>query len=109
MNSRIIVVLVVMASVMLMGCAQSWDYPTARRDSTVDSYFGVRVEDPYRWMEDEYSPELAKWIKAENALTENYLSKIACREPLRDRLKKLMEYDSQGVYSFTGKYYFFFK
>lgn len=109
MNSRIIVVLVVMASVMLMGCAQSWDYPAARRDSTVDSYFGVRVEDPYRWMEDEHSPELAKWIKAENALTENYLSKIACREPLRDRLKKLMEYDSQGVYSFTGKYYFFFK
>lgn len=109
MNRRIIVVVAVMSGLILGGCAQSWDYPAARRDTTVDSYHGVRVEDPYRWMEDEHSPELGQWILEENAFTERYLSKLPSREPLRKRLGELLNYDSQGVYSYTGKYYLFFR
>lgn len=109
MNRWIIVVVAVMSGLILGGCAQSWDYPAARRDTTVDSYHGVRVEDPYRWMEDEHSPELGQWISEENAFTERYLSKLPSREPLRKRLGELLNYDSQGVYSYTGKYYLFFR
>lgn len=109
MDRRIIVAVTVLSGLLLGGCAQSWDYPSARRDSTVDAYHGVRVEDPYRWMEDEHSPELARWIADENAFTEAYLSRLPSREPLRTRLGELLNYDSQGVYSFTGKYYLFFR
>lgn len=98
-----------MSGFMLCGCAQSWDYPAARRDSTVDEYHGVQVEDPYRWMENNQSPELARWIEEENALTERYLSKLPSREPLRARLAELLDYETQGVYSHTGKYYLFFR
>lgn len=109
MDRRNIIVVAIMASLVLSGCAESWDYPEARRDSTVDEYFGVRVEDPYRWMENEHDPALAQWIKEENAFTEKYLSKLTCREPLRKRLGELLNYDSQGIYTYTGKYYLFFR
>lgn len=109
MDRRNIIVVAIMASLVLSGCAESWDYPEARRDSTVDEYFGVRVADPYRWMENEQDPALAQWIKEENAFTEKYLSKLTSREPLRKRLGELLNYDSQGIYSYTGKYYLFFR
>lgn len=109
MDRRNIIVVAIMASLVLLGCAESWDYPEARRDSTVDEYFGVRVEDPYRWMENEHDPALAQWIKEENAFTEKYLSKLTSREPLRKRLGELLNYDSQGIYTYTGKYYLFFR
>ena len=51
-------------------------YPVARMDSTVDDYFGTQVADPYRWMEDDNSDETAAWVKAENAVTQDYLSQI---------------------------------
>lgn len=109
MDRRNIIVVAIMASLVLSGCAESWDYPEARRDSTVDEYFGVRVADPYRWMENEQDPALAQWIKEENAFTEKYLSKLTSREPLRKRLGELLNYDSQGIYTYTGKYYLFFR
>lgn len=109
MDRRNIIVVAIMASLVLSGCAESWDYPEARRDSTVDEYFGVRVEDPYRWMENEHDPALAQWIKEENAFTEKYLSKLTSREPLRKRLGELLNYDSKGIYTYTGKYYLFFR
>lgn len=98
-----------MSGFLLGGCARSWEYPEARRDSTSEEYHGVRIADPYRWMEDARAPELAQWIADENAFTEKYLSKLPGREALRKRLGELLSYDSQGVYSFTGKYYLFFR
>lgn len=109
MNRGIIIIVAVMVSVLLAGCAQSWDYPAAKRDATADDYFGVPVEDPYRWMENEQAPDLLQWIKAENAFTEQYLAKLASREPLRKRLGELMNYDSQGPFTYTGKYYLFYR
>ena len=52
------------------------DYPVARMDSTVDDYFGTRVEDPYRWMEDDNASETAAWVRAENEVTQHYLAQI---------------------------------
>ena len=44
-------------------------YPHARRDKTVDVYFGTRVPAPYQWMENMKSPALHRWVQAENRLT----------------------------------------
>ena len=66
-------VLVVMASLSL---AQSLQYPAARRVEQTDTYHGVKVSDPYRWLEDDRSEEAARWVKAENEVTFSYLEKI---------------------------------
>ena len=44
-------------------------YPPAQKGTTVDEYFGEKVADPYRWLEDDMSQQTADWVKAENAVT----------------------------------------
>ena len=67
-------------------------YPSARRDETVvDDYHGTKLADPYRWMEDDHSEETKAWVKAENAVTFNYLDKIPFRATLKNRLEKKLE------------------
>ncbi len=51
-------------------------YPVAHKDNVVDDYFGHKVSDPYRWLEDDNSEETAKWVKAENEVTNTFLAKI---------------------------------
>jgi prolyl oligopeptidase len=68
-------------------------YPPAARGDVVDDYFGTKVADPYRWMEDIDSPQTRAWVEAEAALTESYLAKIPSRQTLRDRLKELFNYE----------------
>ncbi len=58
----------------------------------VDTYFGTAVPDPYRWLEDDNAPETARWVEAQNAVTDAYLDKIPFRASLEARLEKL--YDS---------------
>ncbi|HEY1837992.1 MAG TPA: prolyl oligopeptidase family serine peptidase [Rhizomicrobium sp.] len=67
-------------------------YPPAKRDKTVDHYFGVSVPAPYQWMENMQSPALHKWVDAENTLTEHYLSGIPVRAWMMQRLKTLWNY-----------------
>jgi prolyl oligopeptidase len=87
--------------------AQSLHYPTTRRDSVVDTYFGSRVPAPYRWLEDQNSPQVAAWVDSENAVTFAYLSTIPLREPFRQRLTGLWNYERVSVPSReAGKLFF---
>jgi prolyl oligopeptidase len=69
------------------------EYPQARRSDHVDTYFGEKVADPYRWLEDVDSPETLKWVEAENQLTFRYLAAIPQREAVRQRLTDLYNYE----------------
>ncbi len=84
-------------------------YPVARQVDTVDDYFGTRVADPYRWLENDTSAETAEWVKAQNAVTQAYLEKIPFREKIRERLTRIWNYPRFGVPFREGPYYFFFK
>lgn len=84
-------------------------YPKAKKADTVDVYFGHKVPDPYRWLEDDNSKETEEWVKAENKITQEYLAKIPFREPLRERLTKIWNYPKYGVPFKRGGKYFFFK
>lgn len=73
--------------------AQKWNYPQPRRSDQVDDFHGVKVADPYRWMEDTDSPETRAWIDAENKITFDYLSTIPQREAIKKRLTELWNYE----------------
>jgi prolyl oligopeptidase len=84
-------------------------YPEAKKTDTVDTYFGVKIPDPYRWLENDTSAETAAWVKAENIVTNDYLSKIPFREKIREKLTKMWNYPRFGVPFKEGDNYFFFK
>ncbi|MBR6930500.1 MAG: S9 family peptidase, partial [Bacteroidales bacterium] len=69
-------------------------YPETRMDETVvDDYFGTKVADPYRWLENDTSAETAKWVKAQNEVTQDYLNHIPFRSALKDRLTEIVNYE----------------
>ncbi|MDE6651074.1 MAG: prolyl oligopeptidase family serine peptidase [Paramuribaculum sp.] len=103
-----------MAILSLLGssCAgnKSLQYPDAPKDEAVsDEYFGISVADPYRPLEDDTCEATLEWVKAENALTQNYLGKIKFRDKIRARLTELNNYTKSGIPSKEkdGKYYFY--
>jgi len=72
-------------------------YPPARKGDVVDDYNGVKVPDPYRWLEELDSPETRAWVAAEAKFTESYLSQIPVRAALRKRLATLLNFERFGV------------
>src|SRR5262249_55973650 len=84
-------------------------YPATRQSAVVDDYHGVRVADPYRWLEDDNSPETKAWVDAQNAVTFRYLRQIPELPAIRARLTKLWSYERYGVPFRQGGRYFFTK
>lgn len=84
-------------------------YPETRKDETVDEYFGTKVPDPYRWLEDDRSAETEAWVKAQNEVTNAYLARIPFREALKQRLEKLWNYEKVGAPFREGDFTYFFK
>jgi len=84
-------------------------YPAALKGPETDDYFGTRVDDPYRWMENDTSALLKDWITAENNLTSDYLAKIPFREKIRKRATELINYPRYSSPVRAGEYFFFSK
>src|SRR5689334_14791619 len=72
-------------------------YPPTRKVDHVDEYHGVKVPDPFRWLEDADSPETAEWMKAQNEVTFKYLRSLPRREELKNRLTQLWNHPRYGV------------
>lgn len=89
--------------------AQSMKYPETRRVPQVDEQFGVKVADPYRWLENDVrtDPEVAKWVADENAVTNAYLATLPGRDIFAARLKQLLDYERFGVPVKKGGRYFY--
>tara|TARA_B100001115_G_scaffold184760_2_gene188693 strand:+ start:11819 stop:14002 length:2184 start_codon:yes stop_codon:yes gene_type:complete len=85
------------------------NYPETRKDSTVDDYFGTQVMDPYRWLEDDRSPETEAWVKAENEVSFGYLETIPYRDELKEKLTELWNYEKVGAPFEEGDYTYFYK
>lgn len=85
-------------------------YPETRKDTTVvDDYFGTPVADPYRWLEDDRSPETEAWVKAQNEVTFGYLEQIPYREEIKEKLTELWNYEKVGAPFERGDYTYFYK
>ncbi|SKC99502.1 prolyl oligopeptidase [Chitinophaga ginsengisegetis] len=88
---------------------QTITYPETKKVDTIDNYHGTQIADPYRWLEDDHSPETKAWVDAQNKVTENYLSNIPFRAEIRKRLEELWNYPKNGAPTKHGNYYYFFK
>lgn len=84
-------------------------YPESKKGETVDVYFDTKVNDPYRWLEDDKSAETGAWVKAENEVTYGYLDKIPFREELKKRMEKLWNYEKISAPFVEGKFTYYSK
>ncbi|MBP6183379.1 MAG: S9 family peptidase [Saprospiraceae bacterium] len=84
-------------------------YPETRTDSVTDTYFGVEVADPYRWLEIDTAAEVVSWVKSQNEVTFGYLDKIPFRAALRKRYEELYNFPKQTTPMKAGEYLFFTK
>ena len=109
---KLILVTVISASISSFGQSQKENpiqYPQTKKGETVDAYFGTNVADPYRWLEDDKSAETGAWVKTQNELTYDYLSKIPFREALKARMEKLWNYEKIGAPTKEGNYTYYSK
>lgn len=85
-------------------------YPETLKGDVVDTYFGVNVADPYRWLEDDRSEETANWVKAQNEVTSEYFKQIPFRDAIKERLNSLWDYTTMSTpFVKAGKFFFFKK
>lgn len=84
-------------------------YPKTNKARVSDTYFGVEVKDPYRWLEDDRSSETEAWVKSQNQTTYNYLDNIPFRNDLKERLSNLWDYEKIGAPFTEGNYTYFSK
>lgn len=85
-------------------------YPSTYKDtSVVDNYFGTKVYDPYRWLENDTSAQTKTWVDAQNTLTFKYLESIPFRDKIRERYTELYDFPKYSSPFRLGEYYFFSK
>jgi len=114
MKKQIIPVL--LASVIFVSCKEEIkqrnievNYPETTKTPVTDTYFGEEIVDNYRWLEDDRSTATETWVKAENEVTFDYLSKIPYREQIKERLTELWNYEKIGSPFTEGDYTYFYK
>jgi prolyl oligopeptidase len=84
-------------------------YPPAPTGNVTDTYFGTTVADPYRWLEDDNSPQTKAWVQAENKITFAYLDTIPERPAIKARMTELWNFERFGPPHVEGGRYFFWR
>ena len=84
-------------------------YPQTRSGGLVEDHFGVKVADPYRWLENDVrnDPEVASWVASENQVTDRFLETLPLRDWFKQRMTALYDYERYGLPVKKGAYYFY--
>ncbi len=108
--------LLALGTICLSGCQTTTQkepiavkYPVTVKADSTDTYFGTTISDPYKWLEDDRSPQTEEWVKEQNKVTFGYLENIPFRSALKDRLEKLWNYEKLGSPFREGNYTYFYK
>ena len=86
-------------------------YPDTKQIDQIDEYWGNKVADPYRWLEDDVrtSDEVRKWVEAQNEVTFAHINDLPYRQEIEKRLTSLWDYEKYGTPFKRGDRYFYFK
>jgi len=117
MRKKILALIILTIVIFLPACQQQTKeeiqaqltYPVTKKADQVDDYFGTKVEDPYRWLEDDNAEEVKKWVEDQNKVTFSYLEEIPFREKIRQRITEIYNYPRYSSPFRAGEYYFFYK
>ncbi len=94
---------------LVMNAQTKITYPETKKIDHVDTYFGEKINDPYRWLEDDRSAETGTWVKMQNDVTYRYLSDIPLRNQLKSRMEKLWNYEKISAPFKEGNYTYYYK
>ncbi|HBS29139.1 MAG TPA: S9 family peptidase, partial [Phycisphaerales bacterium] len=86
-------------------------YPKTQTIDQTDEFFGTKVDDRYRWLEDDVrqSSQVKEWVTAQNKVTFDYLESLPEREPVRKELTKLWNYEKFSSPFRHGDHYFYYR
>ncbi len=107
--------IILAAALAIAGChsqqrgATAIHYPQTKTVDSFDVFYGQKIPDPYRWLEDYDSPDAKAWIKAENKVTDNYLAQIPFRNRIKKEMTSLVNYSRITAPEKHGDYYYFYK
>ena len=97
-------------SLMMMNTTEAQlQYPVTKKVDQTDDYFGTKVADPYRWLEDDKSAETKEWVTAENIVTQAYLAKIPYRKNFQNAIEKVFNYPKYSAPFRKGEWFYFYK
>lgn len=94
---------------LVMNAQTKINYPETKKIDHVDTYFGEKINDPYRWLEDDRSAETEAWVKTQNVVTYGYLEQIPYRNQLKNRMEQLWNYEKISAPFKEGDFTYYFK
>jgi prolyl oligopeptidase len=108
------ITLITLSVIFILSCKtqkveETFNYPISFKDTVIDTYFGTKVPDPYRWLEDDTSDSTKAWVKKQNEFTNSYLDKITFRETIKKRYEEIWNYEKVGSPTKHGNYFYFYK
>ncbi|MFO8129075.1 MAG: prolyl oligopeptidase family serine peptidase [Bacteroidales bacterium] len=109
---KIFYLTIVVSMMITSGCqegSKKIEYPVTKKADSVNVYYGIEVKDPYRWLEDDDSEETMAWVRAQNAVTNEYLGQIPYRDQIKERLTSIWDYPKYGLPRREGNHYIFSK
>jgi len=113
MKNTMVTLTLILMVVALAACAKKEPvrlaYPETRKVDQVDDYFGTKVADPYRWLEDDNAADTKAWVEAQNKVTFGYLDTIPYRPKIKARLTEIFNYPRYGAPFRAGEFYLFSK
>ena len=86
-----------------------FQYPITKKVIQTDDYFGTKVSDPYRWLENDKSDETKEWVKEQNVVTQSYLSAIPYRKSFQEKIEKVFNYPKYSAPFRKGEWFYFYK
>jgi len=107
-TSQILLIIALFCSSLSL-YSQTVTYPHTKKIEFSDTYHGLKVPDPYRWLEDDNSAETKEWVKSENEVTRAYLDAIPFRNNIRERLEKIWNFPRFSTPEHENKYFIFSK
>lgn len=106
---NLLIKLFLLCFLMNLNAQSGFQYPETKKIKHTDEYFSVKVEDPYRWLEDDLSSETKAWVDAQNKVTFGYLDQIPLRSQLKDQLTEIWNYEKISAPFKEGKYTYYYK
>ena len=99
----------ILLTACFLSCDSKFNYPNTEKINVIDEYFNTKIIDPYRWLEDDMSPQTESWVESQNDFTFKYLEKIPIRNKLKNRLEELWDYEKSTSPFKEGDFTYFFK